>query len=67
MCLRRGIYRAGEIVHHLEELTPENITIPEIALGWDNLELVCRDCHAEAHEQRKRRFKVLENGQIAPL
>lgn len=32
-CLRRGIYKPGVIVHHIEELTPFNITNPEIALG----------------------------------
>ena len=29
--------------------TPQNISDPEIALGEDNLELLCRDCHALAH------------------
>ena len=50
-CLRRGIYRPGVIVHHLIELDPVNINNPEIALSFNNLELLCRDCHAEVHEQ----------------
>ena len=49
-CLKKGIYKPGVIVHHLIELDPVNIEIPEIALNFDNLELLCRDCHAEAHE-----------------
>ena len=48
-CLRRGIYKPGEIVHHKIELDPVNIENPEIALNFDNLELLCRECHAEAH------------------
>ncbi len=48
-CLRRGIYKPGVIVHHIEELTPFNITNPEIALGFDNLELLCRECHLREH------------------
>ena len=49
-CLRRGIYKPGVIVHHVEELTPFNITNPEIALGFDNLELLCRECHLRKHD-----------------
>jgi 5-methylcytosine-specific restriction endonuclease McrA len=55
-CLRRGIYRPGEIVHHLIELDPMNIDNPEITLNFDNLELLCRDCHAEVHEQSGGRW-----------
>ena len=66
-CLRKGIYKPGEIVHHKIELDPVTIERPEIALSFDNLELLCRDCHAAAHEhsggrwaevnQRKRKEK----------
>ena len=48
-CLKQGIYKPGAIVHHVEELTPLNITNPEIALGYSNLELLCRECHKEIH------------------
>ena len=51
-CLRHGIYRPGEIVHHKIELDPININNPEIALGFDNLELLCRECHANVHDLR---------------
>ena len=37
LCVKCG--RPGEIVHHKEHLTPENINTPEIALGENNLEL----------------------------
>lgn len=48
-CLRRGIYRPGEIVHHKIELDPVNIERPEITLNFDNLELLCRVCHDKRH------------------
>lgn len=48
LCKRCGA--PGEIVHHKKYLTPENINDPHIALGEDNLELLCRDCHAIEHE-----------------
>lgn len=50
-CLRKGIYKVGEIVHHKIELDPVNINNPEITLNFNNLELLCRDCHAVMHEQ----------------
>lgn len=81
-CLRRGIYKPAVIVHHKIELDPTNIDNPEITLNFDNLEAVCRDCHAEYHpndgkwgkvnEQRKKeraasqRYKIGENGEIFP-
>lgn len=55
-CLAKGIYRPGEIVHHRIELDPVTIEIPEIALSFDNLEMVCRDCHAELHERSGGRW-----------
>ncbi len=62
-CLRAGLYRAGEIVHHKQELTPENINDPAVSLAWGNLELLCRDCHGKAHGNVKR-YKVDEMGRV---
>lgn len=64
-CLAKGIYQAGEIVHHKRALTPENIADPSVALGWGNLRLLCRDCHAKAHGGAKR-YKVDECGRVTP-
>lgn len=65
-CLKRGLYKPGVIVHHVEELTPANIENPEVSLNWNNLRLVCRDCHAEEHDKRKkdRRYTIGENGEV---
>jgi len=63
LCVKCG--RPGEIVHHKEHLTPENINTPEIALGENNLELLCRDCHAlAAMELGYGREVVEENDEI---
>lgn len=48
LCARCG--RPGVIVHHKTHLSPENINDPEITLGENNLELLCRDCHALEHQ-----------------
>jgi len=65
-CLRKGIYKPGEIVHHKIELDPVNIENPEIALSFDNLILLCRDCHAEEHKahNKGRRYMFGDDGKI---
>lgn len=50
MCLSKGLYVPGVITHHKQYITPENINDPNVTLSWDNLMLVCRDCHAELHK-----------------
>ena len=65
-CLKRGLYTPGEIVHHIEELTPTNITDPRISLNWNNLRLVCRECHFKEHDKRikDRRYTFGSNGEV---
>lgn len=44
--------RCGEvacIVHHKTHLTAQNMADTDITLGWDNLQALCRDCHAVVH------------------
>lgn len=63
-CMKQGKYTRGEIVHHIEELTPENINDPAISLSFDNLKLVCRNCHAIEHGAHMHRYIVDEEGRI---
>ena len=63
-CLKRGLYTPGTQVHHKNKLTPENVNNPEVALNWDNLELLCRDCHLEVHEVNHHRWVVGEDGEL---
>lgn len=48
-CLKRGVVRPAEIVHHIVELTPANVSDPTVATDLSNLECVCRECHARVH------------------
>ena len=66
-CYAKGIVKAGEIVHHKIYLTPDNLNDPSISLNWDNLELVCRDCHAQEHDGLKKRYKVDELGRVTAI
>ena len=64
-CLERGVVRPGVIVHHRVHVSPENVGDPDVVLNWDNLQLVCRDCHAELHSGRgQRRYDVDELGRV---
>lgn len=68
-CLAKGIITPAEIVHHKVPLTADNISDLNISLGWGNLQALCRQCHAEVHEdmyaaRSKRRYKVDKNGRV---
>jgi hypothetical protein len=47
LCERCG--GVGKIVHHVDYLTPDNINDPSVTLNFDNLELLCQDCHNREH------------------
>jgi len=64
--MKRGIYKPGVEVHHIEELTPLNIHRPEVTLNMDNLVLLCRECHKARHDtrMRDRRYVIGSNGEV---
>lgn len=64
--MKRGIYKPGIEVHHIEELTPLNIHRPEVALNMDNLVLLCRECHKARHDTRMRgrRYDIGPDGEV---
>ena len=49
-------HRPGEEVHHVKELTAENIADPRIALNSDNLKFICRECHFRTRDDNFGRF-----------
>lgn len=62
-CLARGLIVPGEEVHHKVKLTPENLNDPSISLSWQNLELLCKDCHLQEHSGT--RWRADELGHVA--
>lgn len=63
-------YGRAEEVHHVIELTPDNINDPNIALNPDNLVCLCHDCHTRETKgcaDIAEGFVFDENGQVAPL
>ena len=67
LCLKQGLYVPAEIVHHKTPLTPANISDPNITLNWDNLQLLCRGCHARMHDAKQRRYKFDKFGRLQLL
>lgn len=64
-CAAKGLVVPAEIVHHKTPLTALNIHRPEIALNYDNLMALCRDCHGAVHRPEKR-WKVTADGHVVP-
>lgn len=69
LCERCGA--PGKIVHHKIYITPENINDPDITLNFDNLELLCQECHNREHFEKysatREGLIFDENGDIVPL
>lgn len=62
-CLKNGLIEPGTEVHHIKKLTPQNINDPNVTLCWNNLELLCDECHKAAHK-KKRRFVIDKHGAL---
>lgn len=67
-CAAKGLAVPAEIVHHKVPLDAHNIRRPDVALNFDNLMALCRDCHGAVHRPDKR-WKVTADGHViaAPL
>lgn len=64
-CLKKGIYRPGQIVHHIVHISEDNINDATVTLNWNNLRLVCRECHGQEHNaEGRRRYKIDEFGNV---
>ena len=65
VCERCG--GVATICHHRKHLTATNITDPNIALGWDNLEALCQECHNLEHQLRNNLTYFNEDGSISKV
>lgn len=63
-CLKKGLYRPAVIVHHKAYITAENLHDAHIALDWNNLEALCRECHEEEHSKSGRRYSIAPDGTV---
>ena len=66
-CAAKGIVSAGTEVHHRVRLTPQTVRDPRVALAWENLELLCEECHKREHGKPEKRWRCGPDGRVAPL
>lgn len=68
-CLKEGRITTGEEVHHIQELTPDNIGNPAITLNPANLVLLCHACHMKRHksDNGKRYFVNQQSGEVVSI
>nr|DAS04648.1 MAG TPA: HNH endonuclease [Caudoviricetes sp.] len=68
-CLRKGLITPGKEVHHIVELTEDNIGDASISLGADNLITLCKSCHETRHNvsNKCRRYSVNADGSVETL
>lgn len=52
-CLKKGIIKAGESVHHLKSPFKDGKINWEVGLDYDNLRTLCAVCHEEEHNRLK--------------
>jgi 5-methylcytosine-specific restriction enzyme A len=52
-------FNPAKIVHHKIHLDKSNVNKSEISLNWDNLELMCVECHNKHHY---RKYNILPSG-----
>jgi uncharacterized CHY-type Zn-finger protein len=74
LCVHCGEAAWG--VHHIEELSPDNINDMNIVFGLDNLESICKKCHDESEDHShvfkpkgalKQGFIFDENGDLIEI
>jgi len=64
-CLNRGDIVPGLVVHHKCYLSPDNINDPSVTLNYDNLELLCQDCHNKEHlSKQPKRYTIGLDGKV---
>ena len=63
-CIKKGIYKPTEIVHHKEYVTEENYQDDEVFFNIDNTESLCLDCHNKEHFSSKEEYSFDENGDL---
>lgn len=68
-CLKKGLITLGKEVHHIIELTEDNISDASIALDANNLITLCKSCHEARHNvsNKNRRYSVNADGSVLTI
>ena len=68
-CWKHGIIETGSKdrpleVHHIIPLTDQNINNPAVTYSWNNLQLLCKDCHDKKKDKPPKRWRVDPDGRV---
>ena len=64
-CRAKGKVVPAEEVHHIVELTAQNVTDPRIALSVENTACLCKDCHkAKRIKKQQKRWHCDPLGRV---
>lgn len=63
-CLKKGIIKQGDAVHHIIKLNVRNYQNEDISLNPENLITLCADCHAAKHRKVEKRYTIDELGRV---
>ena len=68
-CLKKGLITPGKEVHHIVELTEDNISDASIALDANNLITLCKSCHEARHNasNKNKRYSVNADGSVQAI
>lgn len=64
MCEQCGSCNGKMIVHHKTWINANNVTDTNITLNWDNLMLLCLDCHNKIHFKETDKWEFDEEGNL---
>lgn len=56
----------GYFVHHKKYIDAKNVNDSNITLNFDNLELLCKECHNKEHFEQELCYEFDEDGQLRP-
>jgi len=59
--------RKGTEIHHIEPLTEENVSDLRIAVGEDNLMLLCKSCHDSIRSGTMERCTFDSQGNVVSI
>ena len=54
----------GYFVHHKQYITSKNVDDLNITLNFENLELLCKECHNKEHFKSEAEYNFDEDGQL---
>ena len=68
LCLKQGVIKPAEEVHHIKHIDEKTVNDPNVTLAHSNLIALCREHHRQQHSNRAKhtRYTIDEYGHVTP-